>query len=92
MLAAFGQSDASDYYRRNGYSMDLVEENVKEKMADILSMLQFCATAEDVFDQLEEITCQVRDEFKEKLAQILKKCEGQTNRMPFGYTDAAGEG
>ena len=92
MLAAFGQSDASDYYRRNGYSMDLVEENVKEKMADILSMLQFCATAEDVFDQLEEITCQVRDEFKEKLAQILKKCEGQTNQMPFGYTDAAGEG
>lgn len=87
--AMFGMFDEEEWGRRY-YSMDDVENNVRELTGFITMSLMGNNDAEDIldYDDLKVVTWSLNDEVKQELKQIIIECSRNTN-MPslLGHTE-----
>lgn len=87
--AMFGMFDEEEWGRRY-YSMDDVENNVRELTGFITMSLMGNNDAENIldYDDLKVVTWSLNDEVKQELKQIIIECSRNTN-MPslLGHTE-----
>ena len=85
MLALMSEDDSDNGYRER-FTLDDVDESVKEKMSLTAWFFMNGSEVDDVMNEYSDIVVWLSDAAKEELMQLLENCRQQTNRTyMLGY-------
>ena len=85
MLALMSEDDSDNGYRER-FTLDDVDESVKEKMSLTGWFFMSGSEVDDVMNEYSDIVVWLSDAAKEELMQLLENCRQQTNRTyMLGY-------